>query len=188
LSASFCLFFLDLGCVPVLFAGRAVLHASLKNSPPVSGVTGEVERPASVSSVSPEQSKPSYLTGEEFFSEAWRTARPANRTETKPRQRKKRHSEADNRQHSIFPSEDEQRELIAELDNPPVKTFSAEKYREESLERLRKQYSSYRAYRTDGEESQIRGIAVARKHDGSALVLNPIGGEITDFAASDIAG
>jgi hypothetical protein len=67
---------------------------------------------ASASHEFSEPTKPSRLTSEEFFSEAWKTAQPANRTETRSRSRKKRRSEADSRQRSIFPSEDEQREQI----------------------------------------------------------------------------
>jgi hypothetical protein len=149
---------------------------------------GEAE-PISASPGHSEQAKPSRLTNEEFFSEAWRTAQPPTRTETRSRSsKKKRQIAADTRQLSIFPSEDEQRERISENEGQAAgETFSPEKYREKSIETLRERYSSYREYRTDGDESRIYGIAVARKHDGSALVLNPIGGEITDFTADEAA-
>jgi hypothetical protein len=174
--------------------GNAVLNDAIQGAQEKSPATGETE-PTSVFSGLSGQTKPSRLTGEEFFSEAWKTAQPANRTETRSRPREKKQVEADRRQRSLFPSEDEQRERISENegqaaekpDNPPNETFSAEKYREKSLEILQGKYSSYREYRTNGEDSRLIGIAVARKHDGSALVLNPIGGEITDFTAGDAA-
>jgi hypothetical protein len=115
-------------------------------------------------------------------------------TATRAQPRRRRPRKTDERQREIFPSEDEQREIIADNEEqaktPDIssgRTFSAEKYRAESLERLRSRYSSYREYRTDGEESRLSGIAVARKHDGGALVLNPTNGQITDFTAEDSA-